>query len=440
MDEREGRKIARAAVAAAISALDPRALVRKTVSVKGNTITICGDRTDLSKIRRLLVFGTGKASGAMAEELEKIVPVDAGVVSVPKGTAHKFKTRNIELLEAGHPRPDEKSVEAAEAVMGLAKSAGAQDLAICLISGGGSALLSLPAEGISVDEKADLSISLMKHGADIHELNTVRRHLSRIKGGHLAQVLANSAHSHTLIISDVVGNQLQSIASGPTVADPTTFADAARILKKYKLWNNSGFSSARLIIEEGLAGRREETLKKQPKKVHNYIIGSNKSAIIAACKHLHANNVQHMQILPEMTGEARIVGAKFSSLLVRGHSFVAGGETTVTVKGKGIGGRNQELALAAGLKLTGKNAVLASAGTDGVDGSSKAAGAIVDGKTMERAKSLGLNAATYLKNNDSNTFFHKLGDEIITGPTGTNGNDIIVGIAFKPAATRRRTH
>jgi glycerate-2-kinase len=435
MDEREGRKIARSAVAAAISALDPRALVRKTVSVKDNTITICGDRTDLSKIRRLLVLGTGKASGAMAEELEKIVRVDAGVVSVPEGTAHKFKTKNIELLEAGHPRPDGKSVEAAEAVIGLAKSAGAQDLAICLISGGGSALLSLPAEGISVDEKADLSIALMKHGADIHELNTVRRHLSRIKGGHLAQVLANSAHSHTLIISDVVGNQLQSIASGPTVADPTTFADAARILKKYNLWSGT----ARTIMEDGMAGRREETLKKQPKKVHNYIIGSNKSAIIAACKHLHANNVQHMQILPEMTGEARIVGAKFSLLLAAGHSFVAGGETTVTVKGSGIGGRNQELALAAALKIAGKSAVLASVGTDGIDGSSKAAGAVVDGKTIARAKALGLNAATYLKSNDSNTFFRKLGDEIITGPTGTNGNDIIVGIAFKPATPRRRT-
>ncbi|MFA6036458.1 MAG: DUF4147 domain-containing protein [Candidatus Micrarchaeia archaeon] len=433
MDEHEGRKIALGAVRSAIAALDPRSLVRKTVSVNDNTITICGDRTDLSKIRRILVLGTGKASGAMAEELEKIVHVHAGVVSVPRSTAHKFKTKNIELLEAGHPRPDEKSVEAAEAVMGLAKSAGAQDLAICLISGGGSALLSLPAEGLSVDGKADLSIALMQKGADIHELNTVRRHLSRIKGGHLAQVLANSAHSHTLIISDVVGNQLQSIASGPTVADPTTFADAARIMKKYKLWSGT----ARTIIEDGMAGRREETLKMQPKKVHNYIIGSNKSAIIAACKHLHANGVQHMQILPEMTGEARLIGAKFSSLLAAGHSFVAGGETTVTVKGKGSGGRNQELALAAALKLAGKQCVLASAGTDGVDGSSKAAGALVDGTTVGRAKALHLNAASYLKNNDSNSFFRKLEDEIITGPTGTNGNDIIVGIALKPTSPLR---
>jgi len=432
MDEKNMRRVALGAIHASISALDPAALVRKTVAVKDNTLTICGDRTDLSKIGRILVLGTGKASGAMAEELEQIVRVDAGVVSVPRGTAHKFRTKSIELLEAGHPRPDEQSIQAAEAVMGLAKSAGARDLAICLLSGGGSALLSLPAEGISVGEKADLSIALMQKGADIHELNIVRRHLSRIKGGHLAQVLANSAHAHTLIISDVVGNQLQSIASGPTVADPTTYADAEKVLKKYGLWSGP----ARTIIEEGIAGRREETLKRQPKKVHNYIIGSNKSAIISACKHLHANGVQQMKILPEMTGEARVVGAKFGSLLAAGHSFVAGGETTVTVKGKGVGGRNQELALAVAIKISGKNAALASAGTDGIDGSSKAAGAVVDGRTMGRAKALGLSASSYLKNNDSNTFFRKLGDEIITGPTGTNGNDIIVGIALTPRRTR----
>ncbi|MDO8339890.1 MAG: DUF4147 domain-containing protein [Candidatus Burarchaeum sp.] len=435
------RSLARGAVKAAIAAANPRKLVRRAVLRRGNFVHICGLKKDLSKFNRVLVLGAGKASGAMAEELERLVPVSEGAVSVLRGTAHTFKTKHIELLEAGHPRPDEGSVRAAERMLELARSADENTLVFCLISGGGSALMSLPANGLTIDEKADLSIALMRRGANIQELNSVRRHLSRIKGGGLARALAGAHRTYSLIISDVVGNELASIASGPTAADSSTYADAEKVLRKYSLWAGKPLS----ILEQGLRGEREETLKRMPALVHglpggihNFIIGSNRTAVLAACNYLSAKKV-HVRAMTEITGEARTVGARLGSLLARGHSFCAGGETTVVVKGKGKGGRNQELALAAALKLTGKTAVLASVGTDGQDGASTAAGAIVDGRTIERAKKLGLDARAYLQANDSNSFFKKLGDEIITGSTGTNVNDLVVGIALRRAARKSKT-
>ncbi|VVC02578.1 Glycerate 2-kinase [Candidatus Burarchaeum australiense] len=440
----DGRALALGAVRAAIAAADPCKLVRRAVSRKGKILQVCGLRKDISSFDRILVVGGGKASGAMAEELEKIVPVSEGAVAILQGTASRFKTKNIALLEAGHPRPDEGSVRAAERIMQLARSAGPSDLVFCLISGGGSALLSLPAPGISVDEKADLALALMTRGANINELNAVRRHFSLIKGGGLARALSGAGRTYSLIISDVVGNDLASIASGPTAADPSTFADAANVLRKYKLWEEGKWHNARAILEAGLRGKREETLKRMPALVHglpgglhNFIIGSNSTAVLAACRYLSARKVE-VRAITEVAGEARAVGPKLAALLAKGDSFCAGGETTVTVKGKGRGGRNQELALSAALKIAGKTVVLVSAGTDGIDGSSPAAGAIVDGETLGRAKKMKLDARAYLNDNDSNSFFKKLGDEILTGPTGTNVNDIMIGLALGQPKSKPR--
>jgi len=426
MDVRKGRSIVLGAMRVAIAAANPRKLIRNAVRREEGKLRVCGLRKDLGSYDRILVVGAGKASGAMAEELEKYVKVDAGVVSVLKGTARKFKTKNIKVIEAGHPRPDAGSRKAAEGIMKLAQSAGPSDFVLCLISGGGSALMSLPARGITQREKAELSIKLMQRGANINELNAVRRHLSRIKGGGLARALSKAKRSYSLIISDVVGNEMASIASGPTAADPTTFADAARVLRKYGLWAGP----ARKIFEQGMHGKREETLKEMPPNVRNFIIGSNNTAILAACRHLSSKGIR-MRAITDLRGDARLAGSRLGTLLANNKSFCAGGETTVVVKGKGTGGRNQELVLSAALKLAGKDAVIASAGTDGIDGSSKAAGAIADGRTAERARKKDMDIRAYLKKNDSNSFFKKLGDEIITGPTGTNVNDLVIGLALR---------
>ncbi|RLG18789.1 glycerate kinase [Candidatus Micrarchaeota archaeon] len=414
------------ALRAALKEANPRKLIHSSIRRRGNKLDVCGLKKNLNAFDRILVVGGGKASGAMAAELEKIVPVDAGAVAVLRGTVHKFKTEKIKLIEAGHPRADSGSLKAAKNIMKLAKSAGPSDLVFCLLSGGGSALLSLPAKGIALREKNELSMKLMQKGADINELNVVRRHLSAIKGGGLAKALSNAGRCYSLILSDVVGNELASIASGPTAADPTRFSDAARILKKYKLWSGK----PRRVIEQGMRGKREETLKELPAhKIRNFIIGSNHTAILAACQHLASKGVK-MRALADVKGEARTVASEFARMLSKGHSFCAGGETTVVVQGKGKGGRNQELALEVALKIAGKQCAFAAMGTDGIDGQSKAAGAIVDGTTIERAKKLGLDARAFLRNNDSNSFFKKLKDEIITGPTGTNVNDLMIGLSL----------
>jgi glycerate-2-kinase len=318
----------------------------------------------------------------------------------------------------------------------IAEKANGDDLVIVLISGGGSSLMPLPREGVLLRDKQEITDRLLKSGANITEINTVRKHLSCFKGGWLAKA-AYPATILNLVISDVVGDSLESIASGPTVPDSTTFIDARRVLQRYDLWEKTP-ESVRGLISEGEKGSLEETPKADDacfEKVNSVVLGNCRSATLAALQHLQSEGLNALLLSSSLEGEAKAAGTLLSSVVkeiaasgnpvAKPAGIVVGGETVVTVRGKGSGGRNQELALSAALGLQGvEGAVVASVSTDGVDGPTDAAGAIVDEQTVNRAKRLGLDPVQFLAENDSYSFFTKLGDLIVTGPTGTNVNDI----------------
>ncbi len=377
---------------------------------------------DSSRYENIYLIGAGKAGAGMALSAEKLFRIKEGVICVPEGTeAHSGK---IEFVQAGHPFPNDGSIQGALKILDLSKKVNENDLTLCLLSGGGSALMCLPSEGISLEEKMAVSKHIMEAGADIAELNTVRKHLSQIKGGWLANKFSHCT-LRTVVISDVVGDRLDVIASGPTVPDMTTFSDTKRILEKYRAWEK--FSNVKALVLKGISGSISETPKPGSpafEKSRIKIIANNTLGIKVASETLKKRGIEHV-VIENVTGEARDVGVALSHKLAEGKSFVAGGETTVKVKGKGIGGRNQELALSCALKIKGTDAVLASMGTDGIDGNSHAAGALVDGKTAES------NAQKFLQNNDSNSYLLSKGDAIFTGLTGTNINDLIIGISKK---------
>jgi len=395
---------------------------------------------DLETFKNIYVLGGGKASGAMAEALENVLGewITDGIINIPRGTKSLYSTRKIVLHEASHPVPNEDGVLGTRKILELAEKAGENDLIICLISGGGSSLMPQPRDGVSLEDKKKITNELLRCGATINEINAVRKHISNFKGGWLAKK-AYPATVVSLLLSDVVGDPLDVIASGPTVPDTTTFGDAISILKKYNIWGKVP-SSIRSLLLDGARGAEPETPKKGDRvfeKVHNLVIGSNRAACLAAKDELDRNGLKTIFLTSYMEGEAREVGTFLGTLireimnsgnpLSRPCALISGGETTVTVVGDGKGGRNQELALAASLKIRGLDgSVLASVNTDGVDGPTDAAGAIVDGDTIRRAEEKGLDPIGFLLNNDSYTFFSKLGDLIITGPTGTNVTDIAV--------------
>ncbi|MEM2526659.1 MAG: glycerate kinase [Candidatus Bathyarchaeia archaeon] len=438
--DREARQIALDAIERAIKAVDPKRLIHSRVTLSNDKLTVNGKSFDLRSFRRIFVVGGGKASGYMAEAIEEILgeKICDGVVVVPHGMAKAIKTRIVRVHEAGHPIPDQSSVEGAKKIMELAEEADGSDLIICLISGGGSSLMTYPRNGISLEDKRRVTEILLKCGANINEINTVRKHLSKFKGGQLAR----SAYPATLIsllLSDVVGDHLDVIASGPTAPDSTTFKDAINVLKKYNIWDAVP-SSVRDILTSGEKGLVEENPKNGDpyfRKVHNFVIGNNRVACLSATNYLRGRGLNTLLLTSCIEGEARNIGLFLGKIvreivasgnpIRRPASIIVGGESTVTVVGKGIGGRNQEIALASALSISGlEGVVVASASTDGIDGPTDAAGAIVDGNTIARSKLMGLNAEEYLSNNDSYSFFKKLGDLIYTGPTGTNVNDITV--------------
>ncbi len=329
------------------------------------------------------------------------------------------------MIEAGHPVPDQSSVRGAQAVADLARQATARDLVLCLLSGGGSALLTLPVPGLTLADLQALTDALLRSGATINELNTVRKHWSRIKGGRLAHLVA-PATLVTLVLSDVVGDPLDVIASGPTVPDPSTVADAQAVLERYGIWT-------------GRAVPFQETPKPGDpafERVQHVIVGSNRLAAVAAVEQARRLGFGALLLSTYVEGEAREVARVAAALAkgMRGHGdplsppacLVWGGETTVTIRGAGKGGRNQELALAAALALDGWPGVLVMAlATDGTDGPTDAAGAIATGETVARARALGLDPQAALDVNDSYPFFDALDDLILTGPTGTNVNDLL---------------
>ena len=388
------------------------------------------------------MIGAGKASAPMAAAVEEVVaervPVD-GTVTVRYG--HVAPTRHVTIREAGHPVPDAAGVEATRAMVQALEGVGADDLVVCVISGGGSALLTLP-DGISLADLQSTTTLLLRSGASIGEINIVRKHLDAVKGGGLAR-LARGARLLTLVLSDVVGNPLDAIASGPTVPDMSTFGDAAAVFARYQLWGELPRTVA-ARIRSGVAGELPDTPKAGDpifERCETVIVGSNLLACQAAADSAATLGYQSQVLTTYVEGEAREAGRVLAALLREVNAsqhplprpcvLVAGGETTVTVRGSGLGGRNQELALAAAFALRGvPNVLLASVGTDGNDGPTDAAGAFVDGTTLRRAAELGLDAESALADNNSYTFFDRLGDLIRTGPTNTNVNDVYLLFAF----------
>ena len=437
--DRKARKLALDSLETALKAADPRGLIKSKVKLKEGLLTINKHLFDLKKFHNIFVVGGGKASGLMAEALEIILKdrITDGCLNVPYASGH-YEVRRIKLQEASHPVPDEAGVKGTRRMLDFANQADENDLVICLISGGGSSLMPLPRDEISLQDKKMVTEALLKSGASINEINAVRKHISDFKGGWLAKK-AYPATVINLLLSDVVGDPLDVIASGPTVPDTTTFQDAIKVLKKHTVWNKVPESVKKTLLN-GEKGQVSETPKAHDaafRRVYNFIVGNNRSASLAAYDELHDAGLNTLFLTSYMEGEARHVGRMFAAIvreivasgkpIPKPSGIVTGGETTVTVVGKGSGGRNQEIALGAGLKIDGvKGAVIASISTDGIDGSTDAAGALADGKTILRSRELELNAEELLADNNSYAFFSKLSDLIITGPTGTNVNDISV--------------
>lgn len=442
--DRSARSIALDIIEVIFESVNPEKAVRRHIRLKKEMLYVNDYSMDLTEIDRILVVGGGKASGAMATALERILGdrITDGIVNVPEGTKDRHATHSIELNEAGHPIPTESGVRGAQRIVELADSAGDRDIVICLISGGGSALLPLPCPPVTLKEKQELTDLLLRSGANIKEINTIRKHISTIKGGQLA-TRAYPATILSLVISDVVGDPLDVISSGPTVPDTSTFVDALHILRKYELWNNIP-KSIQSRLEQGVAGRIPETPKQSDpsfRKVHNLIIASGDLAIEATKQKGEESSLNTLILSSHVEGEARYFGTFLAAIVkeiaLRGNPVqrpavvIAGGETTVTLTGHGNGGRNQTVALSAALGIDGLDGVVVfSLATDGIDGNSVAAGAIVDGTTVRRARMLDLDPDKYLKENAEYHFFERIGDSIITGPTGTNVNDLMIIVAI----------
>jgi glycerate 2-kinase len=429
-------------LAAAIQAVDPGEAIRRYLQRDGDRLMVGQQYYDLSRIRRVRIAGMGKAGAPMTEAAAGILgqALTDGIVIVKQGhLSGKSQVGPVHLLEAGHPVPDTRSLQATSSLIDLFLDSQPDDLVLTLISGGGSALFTLPAQGLELNDLTELTRLLLASGAAIEEINTLRKHLDRVKGGQLARLLA-PAQVASLILSDVVGDPLDAIASGPTVPDPTSYAQALAILEKYQLMDRIP-TSIRRHLERGQRGELPETPKPGDpifERTANQIIASNRQAAWAAGSQARLEGLQPEILTTSMTGEARLEGLKFArrgrKLAKKGQSpacLIAGGETTVTLQGKGLGGRNQEFALAGVSELNGlENVALVSLATDGGDGPTDAAGAVVSGVSLVRARQIGLDPADYLARNDAYHFFEPLGDLLKPGPTQTNVNDLAFLFSF----------
>ena len=414
MDDRSARAFLRRLFDAAVAEADPAKVVPRHLPAppKGRTV----------------VVGAGKASAAMARAFEENFAGEcSGLVVTRYG--HGAPCRRIEIVEAAHPVPDERGEEAARRILSLVKGLGEDDLVVALISGGGSALLSAPAGGMSLADKQAVNRALLQSGASIEEMNCVRKHLSAVKGGRLAAA-AYPARVVTLVISDVPGDDLATIASGPTVADPTTFADARGILARYGVTPPPAVAAL-------LAAARDETLKSgDPRlaRAETHLIAAPQASLMKAAEIAREAGVEPVVLGNSIEGELREVARVMAGIAreVRFYGLprpapcilLSGGETTVTVRGKGRGGRNVEFLLALAIALRGQARTWAIAGdTDGVDGAEEIAGAVIGPDTLERAARLGLSLSARLADNDAHSVFEALGDQVVTGPTLTNVND-----------------
>jgi glycerate 2-kinase len=472
-----GDKVARI-LSAALEAVEPGTAVARSLQRRGERLLVAGREYDLERYRRIWIVGAGKAGAPMARSAAGILGerLSGGLVIVKEGYAggppavfnctqtasapgslrlhsasqepHRRSGRGnahpagLRLIEAGHPLPDERGIQGAQQIADLLAGLNAEDLVICLISGGGSALLVSPAPGLSLADLQALTSALLACGASIDEINTLRKHLEQLKGGGLAR-LASPASLVTLILSDVVGDPLDVIASGPTVPDPTTYAAAWEIIERYGL---AGKLPSELVerLQSGRRGELPETPKPGEavfENVQNVVVGGNLTAARAALEQAQREGFHSLLLTTRLQGEARQAGRFLAAILsqiaadgqpvARPACLVAGGETTVTLTGGGLGGRNQELALGALADLAGLEQVaLVTLATDGGDGPTDAAGAIVTGRSLARAQQMGLDPRLYLARNDAYYFFERLGDLIRTGPTQTNVTDLAFLFAF----------
>jgi len=420
--------------------------VRASLRLDGRRLIAAGEALPLGR-GRVLVLAAGKAAPAMAAAAEAALgPRIADGLAVSNAPGPRLRRTRLQL--AGHPLPDARGVEAAHAVEAMVRGLTVEDVLVVLLSGGASALLPAPVPGVSLEDKAAVTALLMRAGAGITELNTVRKHLSRLKGGGLARAAA-PARVVTLVLSDVVGDDLSTIASGPTVPDPTTYAEARRILDARGI-ASAVPASARRHLEAGLRGEIPETPKPRDpvfRRVRTRLVGSNRISVQAAAREARRQGLRPLVLTTRLEGEAREVARALVAILrecVESGApaappvcLLAGGETTVTVRGGGRGGRNQEMAVAAAELLASfpVEAVVAALATDGVDGASEAAGGVADRTSVARARALGLAPpAAFLAASDSNAFLGPLGDLIVTGPTGTNVVDLAVLLAAERAS------
>lgn len=430
------RADARSIFAAGLESADPFAAVARILELRNDCLWV-GDRTyELSAVQNIFVVGCGKAAARMALAVQALLGerLVGGVIVVKHG--HQLPIERIKVIEAGHPIPDEAGLGGARQVMDLARRCGKNDLLFFLVSGGGSALLPYPAAGLSLEDKRRTTEVLLRSGAKIQEVNAVRKHISQIKGGRLAR-LAAPATLVTLVLSDVINDSLEAIASGPTVPDRSTYGDCLRIIKHYDV--------ERLIppvvvdfLERGANGQIAETPKPSDtvfRDTQNIIVGGNRLALAAAQHRAEALGYHTLVLSDELEGESRIVAKSHSDLVKeflrtktaarRPSCLLSGGETTVTVRGDGLGGRNQEFSLAAAIEIAGiDGVVILSGGTDGADGPTDAAGGIVDGSTINRGRAKNLDAAVFLAKNDSYHFLQATEDLLVTGPTLTNVMDL----------------
>ena len=446
METSPSLRLALGSVRHAIRAVDPARLIKSSLKLRSGRLSVHDINhqrvnMDLKSFDHIYLIGAGKATAGMAHELCQIIgdKISGGAITVPYGTNENIE--HIFVTHASHPIPDVSGVKGTKKMIEILRKTTPGDLVMVLISGGGSSLMPLPSENLSLKEKQAITSSLILSGASIEEVNAVRKHLSRIKGGQLIRYKNKECRLISLIISDVINDELSVIASGPTCPDPSTYSDAARVLKKYGLWNKQ-YGEVKNVIVQGLRGCEAETPKPGDpifQKVGNLLIGNNSIACKAAQKYLKTRRVEAHTLGTAFDGEAWRFGGELAILAKelmmkdRPLAFVLGGETVVKIdraNNYGVGGRNQEAILAAAIDLrashTGQDITVLSAGTDGIDGNSEAAGAFLNSQVISNIQEKNLDARYFLKTHNSYCFFKKLNSLIITGRTGTNVNDISI--------------
>ncbi|HKM77078.1 MAG TPA: DUF4147 domain-containing protein [Candidatus Bathyarchaeia archaeon] len=439
---RRARRLCVYAIQKALEAIDPSNCLTACIKVDHDRIIVRNLSVSISDFSHVNIIAVGKASVPMMDTTLGLIDEDnvSGILVAPKGEKIPRFDSRIEIFQAGHPLPDEEGFRAARRVMAMLDTMRSNDLLLCLISGGASALLPAPVDSITLQDKRRLTEELIRTRATIHEINTVRRHISALKGGRMVERCAASSII-SFIISDVAGNTLHDIASGLTAPDPTTYRDAVQVLRKYDIWGKIPRNVKRYLLR-GLAGKIPETPKPTSPifdRVHNFIIADNRYACVAAKNALQARNVPTKILTSQADMEAKSLGKLLASIGVSSKIFrepirdtgaiIVGGETTVNVVGNGQGGRNQHTALSALIDIDGQiGLAIAAFGTDGIDGNSPAAGAIVDGNSSKRARRRGMNPQQFIARSDSFHFFKRLNDNIITGRTGTNVGDIYITV------------